>query len=242
MIIKNIRDVFKININNKEQVYSFIITTITKSFIIDYNYNKNEVSINKKIDLKNGELVLHVENINNNLIVIATNLSIKIYNNDLKLITNRYIEENNKKIYPLIVKYNKKLNKLYVYSNDKSLKSFKIDKNGKISEVSDILKNVYICSFDVCKYFIIYSLWDSNKLYIYSFKSKVTKTLEIPEEPLDYTKISSIQIFKNESIHYIFISLSNGKIIYFQLKKVSKVIRTHILFQNKILYSRENTI
>ena len=233
LIIKNIRDVFKININNKEQVYSFIITTITKSFIIDYNYNKNEVSINKKIDLKNGELVLHVENINNNLIVIATNLSIKIYNNDLKLITNRYIEENNKNIYPLIVKYNKKLNKLYVYSNDKSLKSFKIDKNGKISEVSDILKNVYICSFDVCKYFIIYSLWDSNKLYIYSFKSKVTKTLEIPEEPLDYTKISSIQIFKNESIHYIFISLSNGKIIYFQLKKSIKSYKDSYTFSEQ---------
>ncbi len=217
--IKNIRDVFKVNFNNKDQVSSFIITTITKSFIIDYNYNKNEVSMNKKIDLKNDELVLHVENISNNLIVITTNLSIKIYNNDLKLITNRYIEEKNKNIYPLIVKYNKKLKSLYVYSNDKSLKSFKIDNNGNISEVSDILKDVFICSFDVCKYFIIYSLWDSNKLYIYSLNSKVTKTLEIPEEPLDYTKISSIQFFKNESIHYIFISLSNGKIIYFQLKK-----------------------
>ena len=236
--IDNIRDVFKININNKSQIYSFIITTITKSFIIDYDYNKNEIFINTKIDLKNDELVLFVENVNN-FIIIVTNLSIKIYNNNLELITNKYIDENNKNINPLIVKYNKKLSLLIVYANDKTLKSFKFDINGNITEVIDILKNVSISAFDICKYFIIYSLWDSNNLYIYSINSKLTKNLTISDETLDYTKISSIQIFKNESFHYIFISLSNGKLIYFQLKSSDKYNNSYTFSEEDFIFKRK---
>ena len=238
--IKNIKDVFKIN-NNKNNIYTFIITTITKSFVIDYDYDNNSIDVNTKIDLKNDELVLFADNINaNNLIIIVSNLSIKIYNNNFDLITENYVDENNKKINPLLVKYNKKLNKLFVYSNDKKLRSFKIDKNGKINETIELLNDVYICSFDVCQYFIIYSLWDSNNIHVYSLNSKKDRNINISDEPLEYIRISSIQIFKNDSIHYIFISLSNGKLIYFQLKKnIQNFNESHEFSEEDFIFKRK---
>ena len=221
--IKNIRNVFKIkNINNKKQIYSFIITTITKSFIIDYDLNENIISINKKIDLKKDELILFVENASNYIIIVTT-ISIKIYDNKLGLITNKPIDERNSKIYPLIIKYNKTLQNLFIYLNNNNLVSYNLDSKGKITNHTNILKDVSICSFDVCKYFMVYSLWESNYLYIYSFNTKEIKNINISsDDQLDYIKISSIQIFKHELIHYIFLSLSNGKLIYFQLKKPAK--------------------
>jgi DNA damage-binding protein 1 len=217
MNIKNLKDVFKIDINNKENVYTLIITTISKTFILDYNYNTNEIFINKHLKLDNNELVIFVQNLEK-FIIIVTNISIKIYNKNLDLILNKYLEEENKKIIPLIVKYSKKLSTLFIYSNNQNLVAFKFDINGNIIESSEILKNIEICNFDICKYFLVYALYDSNNLFIYSFNSKKIEIINIPDECLDYAKISSIQIFKHELFHYIFIALSTGKLIYFKLK------------------------
>ena len=239
--IKNIRNVFKIDINNNNKhIYSFVITTITKSFIIDYDFNDNIIYINKKIDLKNNELILFVEN-TSNYIIIVTSISIKIYSKKLQLITNKFINDKNGKIYPLIIKYNKNLNNLFIYSNDKNLQSFIIDSKGNINNQIYILKDLSICSFDVCKYFMVYSLWDSNYLYIYSFNSKATKTINLSsDEQLDYIKISSIQIFKQELIHYIFLSLSNGKLIYFQLKKTAETYdKLYIFSEEDFIFKRK---
>ena len=237
LTIKNIRNVFKIDINNENnQIYSFVITTITKSFIIDYDFNENIIYINKKIDLKNNELILFIEN-TSKYIIIVTTISIKIYCKNLQLITNKFIDEKNGKIYPLIIKYNKTLNNLFIYSNDNNLQSYILDSKGNINNHICILKDLSICSFDVCKYYMVYSLWDSNYLYIYSFNSKETKTINIlSDEQLDYIKISSIQIFKQELIHYIFLSLSNGKLIYFQLKKPAQN------YDNLYIFSEEDFI
>ena len=217
MNIKNLKDVFKIDINNKENIYTLIITTISKTFILDYNYNTNEIFINNHLKLDNNELVIFVQNLEK-FIIIVTNISIKIYNKNLDLILNKYLEEENKKIIPLIVKYSKKLSTLFIYSNNQNLVAFKFDINGNIIESSEILKNVEICNFDICKYFLVYALYDSNNLFIYSFNSKKIEIINIPDECLDYAKISSIQIFKHELFHYIFIALSTGKLIYFKLK------------------------
>ena len=235
--IKNIKNVF--NINNINHKCSFIITTTTKSFIIDYDFNTNIILLNSKINFEQNELVLFSENINN-YIIIVSNVSIKIYNNKFELITEKYIEENNKKYCPLIVKFNKKLNKLFVYSNNKKLTSFKIDINGHITEEVDIFQNLLICSFDINKYFLIYSLWDSKYLHIYSFNSKENKLINIPDESMDYNIISSIQIFKHELFHYIFISLSNGKLVYFQLKDpISKYDNSYIFSEDDIIFKRK---
>ena len=223
--IKNIKNVFKLNIKNNDEsnvdneIYSFVVSTVTKSFIIDYDYKKNIINSNKKLNVT--DLVLFVENVSY-LIIMVTNKSILIYNNKLELVTNHIIADagvGNKKIYPLIIKYEKKLNKLFMYLNNNILKSYTIEINGKISEENEIFKNLFISAFDVCKYFIIYSLWDSNNLHIYSINPKTNETIKVPDESLDYTKISSIQIFKSDLFYYIFISLSNGKLIYYKLKE-----------------------
>ena len=220
MNIKNLKDVFKIDINNKENIYTLIITTISKTFVIDYNYNTNEVFINNKLKLDNNELIIFIKNLEK-IIIIVSNLSIKIYNKNLDLILNKSLEEENKniKITPLIVKYNKKISTLFIYTNKQNLIAFKFDINGNIIESTEILKDVSICDYDICKYFLVYALWDSNNLFIYSLNSKKIEIINIPDECLDYTKISSIQIFKYELFRYIFISLSTGKLIYFQLRK-----------------------
>ena len=114
MEIKNLKDVFKINIINKENIYTLIVTTISKTFLIDYNYDTNEIFINNKLKLDNNELVIFVQNLNN-FIIIVSNISIKIYNKNLDLIGDKYLDEKNKNIIPLIAKYNKKLNILYIY-------------------------------------------------------------------------------------------------------------------------------
>ena len=221
MNLKNIKEAFVININNKDNICSLIITTIAKSFMLDYNYEKNGISINNSIKLENNELVIFAKNLNN-FILIVSNISIKIYNKNLELISNKYIDEKNKNIKPLIIKYNKNLSSLFVYSNNKNLTSYKFDTDGNIIETTEILKNVSLCSFDICKYFLVYTLWDSNDLFIYSLNTKEINNIEIPGEYLDFTKISSIQIFKHDSLLYIFIALSSGKLIYFQMKKLSK--------------------
>ena len=218
MNIKNLKDVFKVDINNKENIYTLIITTISKSFVLDYNNETNEIFINNKLMLDNNELVIFVQN-SKNFIVIVTNIKIKILNKNFEIISDNYIEETNKGIIPLIAKFNKKLNVLFIYTNKQNLISFKFDNDGNIKEKEEILSQVSICDFDICKYFIVYALWDSNNLYIYSFNSKKIETINIPDESLDSTKISSIQIFKYNSFHYLFISLSTGKLIYFQLKQ-----------------------
>ena len=239
MNIKNLKDVFKVNINNKNNIYSLIITTISKTFMLDYNYDTNEIFINNKLILDNNELVIFVQNLNN-FILIVTNVNIKIFNKNLELISNKHIDETNKKIIPLIAKYSKKSNILYIYSNNKDLIYFKFDNEGKIIEGSKILENVSVCDFDICKYFLIYALWDSNNLYIYSMNSKKNEIINIPDESLEYTKISSIQIFKNDLIHYIFISLSTGKLIYFQLEKnENNYDKSYTFTSNDFIFKRK---
>ena len=220
MNIKNLKDVFKIDIDNKENIYTFIITTISKTFMIDYNHDKNEVFINNKLKMENNELVIFTQNLKN-FIIIVTNIAIKIYNKNLELISTKIFDKKNNKnkIIPLIVKYSKKLSTLFIYSNNKNLLSYIFDINGNIIESIEILKDVSLCDFDISKLFLIYALWDSNNLYIYSFNSKKSEIITIPDECLDYAKISSIQIIKYEFTYYIFISVSTGKLIYFKFKK-----------------------
>ena len=76
MSIKNLKDVFKIDINNELNICTLIITTITKSFVIDYKYEKNEVVLNTKLKLENNELVIYVKNLDN-FIILVSNISIK---------------------------------------------------------------------------------------------------------------------------------------------------------------------
>ncbi len=236
--IKNIVKVFKViiyNVGNKKNktknnninFCSFIITTTMKSFIINYDYKYKIISLNQSINFKKNELVKFAKNIKN-LILIVTNLSIYIYQNDplLTLITEYNINKNNNmnnnviaNCIPLIIKYNKNLNGLFIFYNNNILVKYLIDENiGKIINNEIVLNNEAISSFDVCKYFMIYSLWDSNKLGIYSFNSKKINYISDIDDCLRFTHISSIQIIKINGEYCIFLSLSIGKMIYLKLK------------------------
>ena len=236
--IKNIVKVFKViiyNVGNKKNktknnninFCSFVITTTMNSFIINYDYKYKIVSLNQSIHFKKNELVKFVQNIKN-LILIVTNISIYIYQNDalLTLLTEYCINKNNMSnnlngnYIPLIIKYNKNLQGLFIYYNNNFLVKYQIEDNkGKIINNEIILNNVSISSFDICKYFMIYSLWDSNKIGIYSFYSKSINYISKIDEIFPFTHISSIQIIKMNGEYCIFLSLSIGKMIYLKLRE-----------------------
>ena len=244
--IKNIIKVFKITINStnisignkkgpkiKNNFWSFVVSTTMKSFIINYDYKYKIVSLNKSIIFKKNEIVKFVQNIKS-LILMVTNLYIYIYKNDssLVLITEFALNDTNNVEtnvgLPLIIKYNKNLKGLFIYYNNNNLVKYKIDENaGKIIDIEIILNNVSISSFDLCKYFMIYSLWDSNKIGIYSFNSKKINYYKYDnDDSYNFTYISSIQIIKINEEYCILLSLSIGKMLYLKLKNKTNTIKT----------------
>ena len=258
--IKNIIKVFKININNINVGYkksnknknninicSFIITTTMKSFIINYDYKYKIISLNKSINFQKNEQVKYAKNIKD-LILIVTNLNIFIYKNDYTLILSTQYPINQINInnnikqstsLPLIIKFNKNLNSLFIYYNNNVLLKYEIDEiTGKIIKNEIILNNISISSFDICKYFMLFSLWDSNKLGIYSISSKKINYFSNIYTSLDFAYISSIQIIKNNNEYSIFLSLSIGKMIYMKLR--SKINETKAEFISEDFFIKRN--
>jgi len=255
--IKNIVKIFKVLINNVGKknyktrnnninYCSFVITTNIKSFIINYDYKYKIVSLNKSIIFQKNELVKFVKNIKN-LILIVTNINIYIYKNDsfLTLTTEYSKNKNNIKNNwsPLIIKYNKNLTGLFIYYNNNVLVKYKIDENnGKIIDDEIILTNISISSFDLCKYFLIYSLWDNNQIGIYSFYSKKINYFSGIDDSFNFSYISSIQIIKINEEYSIFLSSSIGKLFYMQLKeKINKNnIKNEFTYQDFIIKRNYN--
>ena len=242
--IKDIVNVFKIiinNIGNNEEhkknntfnYYSFIITTLMKSFIINYDYKNKIISLNNAFIFKNNELVKYAKNIKN-LILIVTNLNIYFYknNSELTLLSNYSINKIANNSLPLIIKYNKNQCGLFFYYNNNNLIKYKIDNDdGKLISNEIILKHASISAFDICSYFMIYSFWDSNQIGIYSFTSKKINYISEFVECLDFAYISSIQIIKIKDEYFIFMSLSIGKIICLKLK--NKINESYINYEFK---------
>ena len=125
----------------------------------------------------------------------------------------------NNNVLPLIIKYNKNHQGLFIFFNNNNLVKYIIDENnGKIINNEIILSNISISSFDLCKYFLIFSVWENNQLGIYSFNSKKINYISGIDNSLNFVYISSIQILKINEEYCIFLSLSIGKIIYLKLK------------------------
>ena len=252
--VKNIIKVFKINIcnslankkgskiKNNINICSFIVTTTMKSFILNYDYKYKIVSLNKSIIFEKNELVKYAKNIKS-LIIIVTNLSIHLYKNDSSLIlakkypineinkNNNYIKETIS--LPLIIKFNRNLNGLFIFYNNNSLIKYEIDETDcQIIKNEIILHNISISSFDICKYFMLFSIWDSNKLGIYSFASKKLNYITNIYHSLIFTYISSIQIIKINNEYSIFLSLSLGKMIYMKLKNEINDIKNEFVSED----------
>ena len=234
--IKNIINVFEIFIDNK---YSFVISTLMNSFIIDYD--KKNISLHNSINF-NKEIINFAVNLTNNFILFVTNLSIIIYRieKSKEIIIENYKFNNSK---PLIIKHNKKCNSLFIYANDKKLYRYLINKeNGKIINTEIILINVDISAFDVCEYFLLFTTWDSRNLNIFSFDKKNNLLYDI-DSLLDYEQISSIQIIKkSKSCLYIFLSLSTGKLIFIKFEKSNenKINKDNFILKRKYNLCLEN--
>ncbi len=81
------------------------------------------------------------------------------------------------------------------------------------TEYKIIAENVNISAMDVSMNFVIYSVWDENKVYILSINSGTTKLfMEIEKDIF----INSVLIIKNEGMKYLFIAFSNGKILFYK--------------------------
>ena len=242
--IKNIKNVFKVNLNkNNHNIITFIITTINNSVILDYDQNSNKLSLNKQIKLNKNDKILFAKTIyNNTLLLMISNLSIFIY----KINDNGNIEQtqdktldNMKQVRPLLIKYNEKLNSLFVYFNNKQFLVFKIDINGKICSKETLIDNINMSSFGVCKYFIIYSEWDKNNLNIFTINTKKIETMNIVESSKDFAQITNIEIIKKEGLRFVLLSLSNGKLLYFKLKEQFRNYNYYDFTENDFIFKRK---
>ena len=242
--IKNIKNVFKVNLNkNNHNIITFIITTINNSIILDYDQNSNKLSLNKQIKLNKNDKILFAKTIyNNTLLLMISNLSIFIY----KINDNGNIEQtqdktldNMKQVRPLLIKYKEKLNSLFVYFNNKQFLVFKIDINGKICSKETLIDNINMSSFGVCKYFIIYSEWDKNNLNIFTINTKKIETMNIVESSKDFAQITNIEIIKKEGLRFVLLSLSNGKLLYFKLKEQFRNYNYYDFTENDFIFKRK---
>ena len=242
--IKNIKNVFKVNLNkNNHNIITFIITTINNSIILDYDQNSNKLSLNKQIKLNKNDKILFAKTIyNNTLLLMISNLSIFIYKiNDNGNIgqTQDKTLDNMKQVRPLLIKYNEKLNSLFVYFNNKQFLAFKIDINGKICSKETLIDSINMSSFGVCKYFIIYSEWDKNNLNIFTINTKKIETMNIVESSKDFAQITNIEIIKKEGLRFVLLSLSNGKLLYFKLKEQFRNYNYYDFTENDFIFKRK---
>ena len=249
--IKNIIHVFKIIINeinnsrnkkkNKEKTFcNFIITTSMKSFIINYDFKYKIISLNTLINFEKNEKVIFAKNISD-IIIIVSNINIYIYQNRFKLILESKLKINENGKIPLLVRYNKNIKGLFIYFNNNNLIRYNIDIiNGKIVENENILNNKPVCALDVCKKFLIFSSWDSNKLGIYSFSNKKLNYIDLIGDFINFMFISSIQIIKINEEYNIFLSLSFGKLILIKLNKQINAYEKEHEFNNDDFYIKQN--
>jgi hypothetical protein len=211
----------------------------------------NKINFNTKNNFTGeNDIIVYAQNIFKSVVLMVTNSAILLYkiNNkekDIKLVT-RQTFDNNYKIKPLLVKYNERLNSLFIYFNNKRFLSFQINENGEIMSNKELLNNVNISSFGICKYFIIYSQWDSDKLGIYTINTNKNNFMSKFDNSLDFVQISSIEIIKIEGIRFVILSLSNGKLIYFKLKEQFRnynyyeFTETDFIFKRKYNLTNEN--
>ena len=221
--------------NDDNKTNCLIITTNYSSAIeVEGCYN---VSLSDKLIFRKSidDQVIYACNTVNGEIIIITKTSILYYNEYLEL----KIAKTFSNISPLLVKYHKKTNSLYTYFNNRTLQKLTINNNE--IDYEGILSNVEISSFDISNYFIVYSTWDSNIVNLYSFSTKNIQTLCTVDDDFD-VHTSSIQIIKKDGNKFIFISLSNGKMLYFKLKQQFRTLNSYTFSSEDFILKRKYNI
>jgi hypothetical protein len=200
------------------------------------NYIIKEYENNSDNDLEHTIFAgnFYINNVIYSLIVSPSNISIKDGNFSL-------VCKFNTIICPILVKLKRTF--LYIYNknnillrynlenisknnnillNNNSIASFYInEKQNNDKEDNEILspeiiaEDLQISAMDITKDMIIYSLWDQNKVFIHNLKVKKVQILTEYEEDVF---VSSIAFIKNEGIKFLFIALSNGKMLFYKIK------------------------
>jgi hypothetical protein len=192
------------------------------------------ISINPFITFSQNERALYACNILNNDVLIITNKSISIYNECLELKTRQNFE----KEIPLTIKYHKKTQCVYYYTNERNLCCFDLTN----LKTKIILKDVDISAFDITSLFLIYGLWTESNIYLYSINTGEINILGNIKENVNDILISSIQVIKNEGDKFVFVSLSNGKMLFYKLKQQVRMIQTHSYTADDFIYKRKYNI
>ncbi len=88
-----------------------------------------------------------------------------------------------------------------------------IEKPSKTEESKILLENVMICALDVSMNYLIYSVWNENNIYILSINNMTNKLFMEFEQDLF---VNSLLVIKSEGMKFLFISFSNGKILFYK--------------------------
>ena len=245
--IKNIKNVFKVSLNkNNNSISTFFISTISNSFILDYDQNSNKLCLNTQINIDRKDIIIFAEIIHDStILLLVSKRSIILYhikeNGEIKLTQSQIFDTSNV-IKPLLVKYNKKLNSVFIYYNNKKFMQFIISTKGEIADAKEIFNNINLSSFAVCKYFIIYSEWDKNHLGIYTINTRKNSIMNIAESSKDFAQISSIEIIKVNGLRFILLSLSNGKLLYFKLKEQFRNYNYYDFTESDFVFKRKYNV
>jgi len=88
------------------------------------------------------------------------------------------------------------------------------DNNENITDI--ILNESNLSSFEVSEDLLFFTTWNNNKIWMCDLKKK--KFESIYEINNDKIFASSISVLKHEGLKYLFVSLSDGKLLYFKIK------------------------
>jgi hypothetical protein len=199
----------RISCLTNSQIYLNEIT----SFALDFNYNQTK------------------------FILQICQSFFAVYSEDLNLVFKYNINAN-----PVLCQFKAKNGFLYLFDRDNKLSRFNLFKllekiNDEIEDI--IISNTLISAFDVSdNNVLIFSTWNSNKIFIHNLKNK---RLEILTELDDNDSFCNGVVFlKNEGSKYLFLSISNGKMLFYKQKSknIIKISQHRKEFCKLHLYTR----
>jgi DNA damage-binding protein 1 len=223
--IEGVKNIFTVNlikkdgmdIDEEEPNVLMFMTFIDRTELYLYNSHENSISsfkhgglggtdISKCVTRKarmiktdNGKFILHV-----------TDKFINIYSSDMNDLINSFSTI----VEPVLVKYKKGY--LYIYNKNNILLRYDINDLLSNKQQPEVLNDdILMSAFDISENMLIFSQWGSNYVSILNISSKkVFQLCEFEEEAFT----NSISFIENDGIKFLFIALSNGKMLFYKLR------------------------
>lgn len=127
---------------------------------------------------------------------------------------------------PVLIQFKKKKNYLYIYNSNNYLVKYDLNSimndNIPFTEYSPefVLEDLQISAFTAFDEIIIYSLWDDYRIFIYNKKAKRTEILTEYDSESEF--VTGIVIFKHDGAHFLYVSLSSGKLLFYKFASILK--------------------